>query len=798
MDTVDILHSFTHAARSTLRNAYERDSMTEHLNALAIGVPKITADAIKIGDQYDIILTDVDAITSADPEKYVVLYHWIEETKNFLILLRDVILEETKAYHYLQDKKLKEEDLDQLKATSLKVLMQSLDYVDEVYTLHITQCYDGLNINEKKIKFWFIQINPWPIYKRQLNDIKEQIRSISNLSNQIGRSNTNYKTIKRILANYIDKRKSNMQSISDSAQSALQSVITVNDDSEDDLVNEKIRTIDNIHQSLNQLFVDNHHLEQIEKILEGMKDELEIPVNRENGTLKVKNIKLHKATQQWLENEIYLALYDVEEVEDKLKNSLKMTLVNIKNRLTLILNKAGGDNSALLAQAIEKFKKEYNKASIAHNNLIQKAEERINRDFNISDIFDQNRLFMPMSVQSTLGQIDLGRTKIRHKISDWVKDTFSVYTDFRDKALKEKKLSTSEKLVRYVECRKFSEENSQYINVFMVKGYIGESFVIGRHDELAHFTELYNQWKKSYRGSVLITGQRYSGKSLFVEYANIKVLDGNAILLKPKFDFEINGKPHKAGYDLKETLSLITKHAHNLTPTVIIDDIESWYNKEHSLYSNIRQLAHVIDKYSSKVFFVVTMSNWLKHKMDKLMDISRVFQSDINLDRMSLQEIREVISIRQGATHKTLLNGVEKNITSDEFNKITRQIYRKTHGNVGDSLSAWAASTKYHNATSVKFVEQQFYSIPDITHTDTLLLLETIIMSRKTNEYYLNRIFGEAFKTKYGSLLQRLINTGIIVRNVDNMIQVNPHVVNDVGRLLEKKNYIQFNHGKNV
>ena len=328
----------------------------------------------------------------------------------------------------------------------------------------------------------------------------------------------------------------------------------------------------------------------------------------------------------------------------------------------------------------------------------------------------------------------------------------------------------------------------------MVKGYIGESFVIGRKDELKHLQNIYNQWNEGYRGSVLLTGQRFSGKSLFAEYVNIKILEGKAILLKPRNEYEVNGKTHTATNDIDSTLSNITRQTQQGKHIVIIDDIEQWYDDNISLATNVRNLCRIIDRHSSRVFFIVTMSNWLKYKMEKVYHLDKVFQADINLDRMSLREIQEVIRIRQGATHKNLVNTEGIKVTAIEFGKITKSIHNTVQGNVGDALYRWASSTEYHHKNAVQYNEKQIFNIPDIVDNDTLLLLETIMMARRTKEYYLNKIFGDAFRHTYSSILQRLISVGLVTRNLDNMIEINPYVVNDIGRILERKHYLNFNH----
>lgn len=792
VDTSQILDQVHNKLQSSVDNIYGRDSLVEHLKAMTFETPTVASQIHSIGEQFDAIKVDPQNVNAHDADKYIVQFHWIEEAKNFLILWRDVLLEGTKAHHYYQDGKVDYLSIKRMLDQSKTILSECIQTLRAIYADQRSKVGSNLDEIASKVSAWEKQINPWENYSQQIKTVSEQTRNISNLSNQLTRSNSGFNRIKKVLQSYIDKHKSNMQEISSCSEKALDSINNIDED--EARINRKVQEIEGIHKALNQLFVDNHHLEQIEKIIEEMTDEIEVPINSDRGLLNVKKLSLKKLTQQWLESEIYLTLYEVEEVEDQLKNKLKMILVNIQNHMTLLKKESSENKGVLLSHAIEKFKAEYKTIANKHSQLIRKANSKLENQLNISELFNEARLFLPLSVQPTLGKLDLRRTKLRHKFSNWMKSTFSAYNGLRKKAEAERKLSASEKLVRYVDSRQFAEDNRQYINIFLVKGYIGESFVIGRQEELEHFRNIYNNWMQGYRGSVLITGQRFSGKSLFAEYVNIKVIDGKAIQLKPNKEYEINGRVYTATHDLKATLGNITKHSYDTRPTVIIDDIEVWYDKDTSIANNVRALSRIIDRYASKIFFVVTMSNWLQAKMNSVFGLNRVFQADINLDRMSLEEIRNVISIRQGATHKYLLNTEGDRITAAEFEKKTKKLHQNVDGNVGDALSKWAASTQYHDANSVMLMDKPFYSIPDIDHKDTLLLLETIMMARKTNEYYLNQYFGAAFKSTYSTLLQRLVNVGLITRNVDNLIQINPKVVNDIGRLLESKHYLTFNH----
>ena len=66
------------------------------------------------------------------------------------------------------------------------------------------------------------------------------------------------------------------------------------------------------------------------------------------------------------------------------------------------------------------------------------------------------------------------------------------------------------------------------------------------------------------------------------------------------------------------------------------------------------------------------------------------------------------------------------------------------------------------------------------------------MMCKKTNEYQLRRMLGPQFAVKYQRIVQRLINIGILVRNVDGYLEVNEAVVGEVTELLAHAKYIHL------
>ena len=71
---------------------------------------------------------------------------------------------------------------------------------------------------------------------------------------------------------------------------------------------------------------------------------------------------------------------------------------------------------------------------------------------------------------------------------------------------------------------------------------------------------LINQWKKGYRGAMLIVGERLSGKSLFGEVIANKYFSKNIIRLLPNTKMKTGGRKWTTTYDLKQALDFIKKN----------------------------------------------------------------------------------------------------------------------------------------------------------------------------------------------------------------------------------------------
>ena len=103
LDTQDILNGFFNTLQSSVDKVYDGDTLSEYLKEMSVETPTLVYQIANVGAQYDIVVTNKKDLQPIDADKFIILYYWMEEAKNFMILWRDIFLEGTKAFYYQLD-----------------------------------------------------------------------------------------------------------------------------------------------------------------------------------------------------------------------------------------------------------------------------------------------------------------------------------------------------------------------------------------------------------------------------------------------------------------------------------------------------------------------------------------------------------------------------------------------------------------------------------------------------------------------------------------------------------------------
>ena len=724
---------------------------------------------------------------------FLLTFKWAETAKSFLILWRNILFEQEKAQILLLTDRTDDAAVRNLRNRSEEMLLDALEELKTLIENEYQAAENSETQREKILEPLFLQTNPWPTYQSQIKEIEGQGTILQERQKSMLFVVNEFDKIEALVRKTVIDCQSE---ISESEMSLDEIIDYVNEHAEES-PGKIVTHLEVIERNILTYDYASDFTAILAKKTQNLPTESKIPVAIYGSMIELKDINFRKDTRQWLDSEILPLLYEVWEVTEGIRTGLKMSLLNIRNRALLLDNekKENGESKITtedLCRPLQLFKETSADKKKICADLYEEIDQRLKAQFDAALVYSAPDKFLEIPLQSTINNLVFSQNEFFERIKKWWSKQINTVRRLRTNVKREDALSVSEKVVRYLENRAPDAENNQYSGIFLTKGYIGESFRVGREEELKRMKQLIEHWKMGYRGAVLLTGQRFSGKTLFGDLTSNLFFANNTIRLQPDSEIEVLGRRFNTQRKLISALDFIKKYTLQSQSLIWLDNLELWSSADVTLSENVRALQQFIDDYSGRIFIIISMSNALKAHLDKTHDLDRFFQAEINLDGMPREDISRAIAIRHGATHKRLINEEEEEISPQVFTKLTDAVYRASEGNIGEALSYWSNSLEKVSEKEVRLHGMPIYDLPDFLSSDSAVLLSTILLRKRTNEYDLVQLFGPAFNKKYRNILQRLISLGLLKRHLDGRLEITETAVNDIGRLLEKHRYLSF------
>ena len=780
----DLLTEFNELISMRIEACWKLDK-EEHLGALSSSLQSITEKLLHIGSK----AIDAGELVSSEEDRYhaaLIHYDWIKDAKSFIVLWRDVIFEYQKSLMLSHTDRLNYGDVHQLKLKSKDIVKEAASYLAE--------SFDRLLSRNSSAKDYLegvsLRSNPWQIYQEQINKVESQSHRLLDQYEKLKKVDEHLSKLKSSLGELVDSYRIEISRIQQLGDQSIAEINTHLESAPWKLV----KLLDDLDQQSMAAHLYNAYTFMVDQICSEMVEEVEVPIQLVKGQPEYKLLNFREATRAWLDSEIQPHIIELQELLDTVGNSMKMTLVNVRNRLSLIANEQQESvhvSSEELTRPIHSTSKiiegRLERLSVYEKNL----KEELNLNLRIDKIYDSEDEFLALPQQYLVNQVRTEETPIIKAVKTWFLGKTNLLKGFLDDVAEEESLTQAEKIVRYVKGRSLPKDNHQYSNIFSARGFIGESFWVGRKSQINHISQLIQDWRNGFRGSAIITGKRFTGRTAFGEIVASRFFPHKTIHLRPDTTVRINGRTFEAKDNINEALEFIKKNTINNPHLVWIDDLELWQSAQFTASENIQSLLRAIDELSGQLFFMVSMTNWFKAHYAQMTGIDRVFQAIINLDFMTEDEVKRAITIRHGATHKLLVDTEGEEVAQQRFGKMVQAVYRNAHYNIGQSLNLWSYTIKRVNDLRVIHVPTPTNQLPDFINDDNAILLRTLLMIKRANEYRLRKILGASFTQKYRPIVQRLLRLGVLERHIDGMLEINESIVNDIAALLDHADYIK-------
>ena len=802
-DTEKYINHFSTEIKSVLNNISQCSHLDQLIDELVIQSEMLKKHFGELGQNAENELLANSKKEQPKPEnellpQFIINYQFAESLKFFLILWRDSIFQLQKARLFGLDSTGNQKIQQQLFQETQTVLAGAGKELLEKLQFYLNKAIEKPDSYKKNLQDWVLQKNPWINYQNQINEIVKQCRILHEKHLIIYKTAESFQHIKiKILdaVEFCQQELAEMKDFINQAGNFIQK--EANAPTEKSLIQ-----IANKLQLIESQVTLTYHIDifnsQLEHELAQIARETDFTIQIRQGILMQDKINFHKRISLWLNREILPLLFEVWEVTELSKNGLKMALQNIRNMAVLSSSEPVEKIQQLLnqrtyAQPLSVLTENNSVAIKQLANFSGILAHRIETDLKLSLVYDTERFFLPFSSGTAISsRLNLEKSKLLKVSQSWLKNQISKLHNYREKVVHEFTLSRSEKMVRYIQLRKRDDSNNHYSSFFTTKGYFGDLFAIGREEQMAHLSLLIKNWHEGFRGSAIVTGKRFSGKTLTGELVASRNFPDLAIRLTPGMTLEIGGRKMESSYTISESLNFISKNIPEKKCMIWIDDIELWWEPGVPLYKNVKSLTNFINSHSSQFFFLVSMNLSTYHHLNQIMELNRIFQAQIHLGRLTSKEIEKALLIRHLATHRTLLNKKNEKIRPAEFKRIAKDITQYCNGNIGDALNMWSYFTTFIDDNTVVFNSIPKFNMPEFYKPDLAVLLASIMLQKRTNEYRLRKLFGPSFTDRYQPILIRLIGIKVIERQIDGWLEINERVVNQLGMMLDSRHYLNY------
>lgn len=743
-----------------------------HLGVLAETADSLTVQLIEIGATAE--------VTGGDFGEFIV-YEWLEDAKSFLILLRNVFFEEKRAQLMVYEGRLTEEAFGRLKAASREQTEASSEAL-------ITLLREGpsrtLQMAEKR-KRWNLQRSPWPVYQTQLGQLRSQINSLSEQAADLFLTADIYLRVQELFRGTFSQYLSYLRELTVKLEAALKPDLTVDGDPS---AASLLRVISHHSGRAPEPDTAAEFIERLEALTKGLPGNRDFVAEADGGVLLHRDLNVQRATTNWLESELMSELQDFYLRRGQIESRLQIAIQTGENRLELSNEEAKALATQDIPQTVAQLTRNLGRSVEAIEALEKEVTFHLDAELHASEAYRPD--FLHLDMQQTLSQYRRYQVSGFRQLQAWGKRQWRALNNLNQESRREEQLGFSERIVRLVRSRTVDPENVQYTSMFLTTGYTGESFRVGREAELSRIKTMVENWRLGYRGAVLITGHRMSGKTFFGELIAHRHFSNNFITLTPGNRIDLGGRILEPTRDLKAAVEFVVRQCARKPMMIWIDDLSNWRDEETPLVSDALSLLETIDYNAGNFFFVVSVSTELHAQLQQYTDIDRHFQAIIPMAKMSLEDIQQAIHIRHGATQLQLLDKEGEALDTDQVNRLITPVYRSSRGHIGNALRQWAYAIEPSGQDSVSFTGVPPYAFPEEISQDSGLLLRAVLVDRVTNEYHLRKQFGPLFRVRFQPLVQRMLNLGILMRNPSGALEINPALVTDVEILLERKDFV--------
>lgn len=762
---------------------FSSDKEDEFIDSLGVFASEIAGMTNQIAEAHPVVdgvATDTD---------YILRYEWPAQQKDLLLLLRDI------GINYISCEQQSPHKMEALQWQNREILRTAINATSTYHQSRLRDLESDTKALKNQRYDWSLLNDNWPTIEQQISTINEQISRLASDQAAISSLGTVLGQIKTQIDDYITRSKQVLSGNDDTIHHVAQ---LIDENSSTQKYGKIAQSLEQYEEVTSSKPVFAQLSASLDEQLKQLPSKYNYPIGTHGTEVLVREGAMAKEAKQWLEAEAYPLIYEIDDIMRAADNDRNMAVINLRNRANLLAKRIEDgeldeQDASLFGGTIDTYR---GKSTLHQGELeviCTELKQRVAKATDIHRFYSKEATLFDVSIESSIKQIGLRQNQLYQQAREWITRRLSALTDLISNIEDENTLSLAEKVSRKIQQLDNPQRSRSYANIFLTKGYIGQSFVVGRDAEIERINATHKAWQDGFRGTVLLSGHRKSGRTLMAQMVSTTLFAKKTVRLVPGMTFTVAGRSHHCTHDLKVALAHIVKYGLQEELCVVLDNIELWHNDQTTLLTNMRSLLKTMDSCSDKLFFVVTTTHWVSNFLQQHLRWRAAYQLIINLDSLKSDDVAEAIAVRHSATHKVLIDPQTKEkVSAYKFRKRCSRLHKRSGGIIGETLNLWA-NTIYDLPNSEEEVHQlieKHHQLPNIVDTTTGPVLTALMMYRKINEYQLNKLMGRGFNERYRPIIKRFSQMGLLKRKVDGRLNIHSLLVNDIAKQLDNEQWL--------
>jgi amino acid transporter len=337
-----------------------------------------------------------------------------------------------------------------------------------------------------------------------------------------------------------------------------------------------------------------------------------------------------------------------------------------------------------------------------------------------------------------------------------------------------------------------------YKHLFLDKNYFNNDFWVGRGDELQRAVNAHRRFSEGFPGALMITGTRNSGKSFLIRHlcsARLK-LQKAIYVTAPELNANdpkqlLKQIQNQTGQ--KGSIEKIIKSLEKGT-VMVFEDIELWWEKSENGNSSLVQLFDMIEKFSNKIFFIISINSFSYHVIRKMLKIEPFLLDTIPCKPMNSRNLQEIILFRHRASgfkfeldKNSAISGKtdEEGFRSMHFAVLFSKYFNYSRGNIGMSLLNWMSNISSISDNKILMNTPRQINTSELEKLDKemIIMLYQLVLHKRMDISKITRVMLSDNESVQKNI-DFLLRSGLIVKTGINY-EINAYLQNAVVTVLK-------------